>query len=752
MKQIFLVFFTLSMFPLWAQDGVSRITVNPDLFKTQKEVSAIKDKSLVNSFDSTVVYLTDTLTLPFFDEFSRDNFQEYNATLGDPTLGEKLYYRMLDENTSLPLDPDTKLTNTKTFKSIYDPILDTTIYYYFDSIRFLYDDLSKYAPDYILNYAYPPFYVLDTLDGSGDPADTIWLNASKWDFVQDSARIFFDTIHAPTKLWLNRQAYHNYRFAVKPWSLGVVTFDGLDENGYPYNFNSSINANADTLLAKPLDLSVNTKADSIYFSFLYQKEGFGDIPESNTDSLFLDFYSPIADKWKRVWRTNGGATTDFKVAHIPVVNDNYFAKGFQFRFINYGSQAGLLDHFHIDYVHLRATSGYQDTLFKDFAIVYPINSLLKDYTSVPWKHYQNNPSGKMSDAVEMTVRNGSELTENNQNGAVNVYYEGSLEGSFVMNASTLSGGNINYAPRTTYASFHDFSTGYSFNPTLGNDTMAYFDYEGIATAQFPNNPVNDTTFGRQVFENYYAYDDGTAEKAYGVTGEQGLLAYKFEAYQPDSLIAVRIHFVPTVVDVSNHLFLLTVWDNKNGKPGNVLYQDQFFYPNQPIYTHGQNEFKTYFFKDTMKVGVGETFFVGMRQLEEERLNIGLDVNIDNSDKIFWSIDGGGNWYNSNYAGSLMIRPVVTSNMDIYLGIEENEQKIVSTDFVVYPNPSRGMIHIRMEQESLGTSFEIRDLNGRIVKSFTETENVDISFLQKGIYLISRIDNHQLVQTKKIVVQ
>lgn len=745
MKYYYLIFLILFSATIHAQDGISPLTANPDLFGKKK----VYTKALVNSFDSTFHYKTDTLTLPFFDDFSRNNFQKYTSEIGDANVTDELFYRMLDENTSVKLDSDLKLTSTRTYRSVYDPVAETTTNIYFDSVRFLYDDLSVYPPSYIQDYGFPSYIIFDTLDGTGNPQDTVWINNPE--FIQDSARIFISTINAPEKLWLNEQAYHNYRFADKPWTLGVVTFDGLDEYGYPYNFGSSINATADTLLAKPIDLSVNAPVDSIYFSFLYQTEGNGDKPEADKDSLFLEFFSPITGMWKRVWRTSGGETTDFKVAHIPVANPDYFGKGFQFRFINYGSLAGALDHFHVDYVEFRALSGYQDTLFKDFAVVYPISTLLKDYINVPWKHYRNHPAGKMSSEVNVTVRNGSELTENNQNGVVNVYHDEVLQGSFVLNASALSGGNINYAPRTTYSSVHDFSSGYAYDHTLSNDTIAYFDYEGIVEAQFPNYPINDSTFGTQVFSNYYAYDDGTAEKAYGVTGVQSLLAYQFNAYQPDSLVGIQIHFVPSVVDVSNNLFLLTVWNDNNGKPGSVIYEDEFFYPRQPVYTHGRNVFKTYFFKDTMRVGVDETFYIGMRQIDEERLNIGFDVNHDNSDKIFWSVDGGGQWNNSNFSGSVMMRPLITSKMDYQLGLSQYTTKTVDYDFTVYPNPTNTIVNFEVNKPNQNTEFEIRDLNGRVVKHIFGLMQTDVSDLQSGIYLVNRLENKQILKTKKLVV-
>lgn len=740
---VFIITFQL----VWAQDGEGPIMVNSELFHKKRTLS----KSLANSFDSTFIYITDTLTLPFFDEFSRNRFQSYDATYGDANVSDTLYHRMLHEMTSTPLNSETILTDSNTFRAEYDITNDTTIYYPFDSTRFLYDDLVNYAPDYIQTYAYPPYNIYDTIGGGANDPDTIWL--SNPEYIQDSARIFVAKINDTSSLWLNDNAYHNYRYAVEPWSLGVVTFDGLDETGYPYAFGSTTPGTADTLLSKPVDLSGSFPSDSVYFSFLVQREGFGDIPE-DTDSLFLDFYSPITDEWNRVWRTEGGATADFEVAHIPITNMDYFQNGFQFRFMNYGSRAGGIDHFHIDYVNLRALSGYQDTLFKDFAFVYPISTLLDTYTHVPWKHYRANPNNKMSDAVKVTVRNGSELTENNQNGAVNVYLDGNPEGSYTLNASDLSGGNINYEPRTTYTSYHDFSGGYAYDHTLSDDTSATFNYEGIANAQFPNYALNDSTFGKQIFENYYAYDDGTAERAYGVTGEQGLLAYRFEAYQPDSLVAVQIHFVPSVVDVSNNLFLLSVWDDNGGIPGNLIYEDDFFFPKQPKYTSDRNKFTVYYFKDTMKVDVGETFYIGMRQIDEERLNIGYDKNHDVSDNIFWSVDGGNVWNNASFPGALMMRPMVTSKMDYLLGLTphktDNESQVY---FTVYPNPAINTVSFENSLRfTENVEYRITDLNSKVLLRTSISDNVDVSSLERGVYLVTMSQNNELIATKKLVIQ
>lgn len=730
----------------YSQEFVEPLQTNPDLFQEQEKTKKNASISLKSggTIDSTFIYILDTLTLPFFDEFSRDNFQVYPENFEGENTTSELYYSLLDTATMDPLPDDIYVADSATFRLEVNLDEDTTIMHVFDGEPMYFDPLTSYPVNYELVHGYPPYIVIDSIENATSKKDTVWLDAPI--FTQDSARVFTSEINNPNKLWVNRQAYHNYRFAKKPWSLGVATFDGLDENGYPYNFGSTINQTCDTLLSKPIDLSTFTPNDSVYFSFLYQTEGYGD-PTEEDDSLYVDFYNPQTEAWNRVWAKPGAPPSDFKVAHLPLTNNEYFENGFQFRFMNYCTPAGMLDHFHIDYVNLRAFSGYQDTLFKDFAFVYPISTLIEDYIQVPWKHYRNLDSEKMSDSVRVTVRNGSELTENNQDGTVIVEYKGEEEGNFTLNASILSGGEINYEPRTTYTSFHDFTNGYAFDPSV-NDSLAVFDWIANASAQFPSYPFNDSTFGQQVFKNCYAYDDGTAEKAWGVFGTQSLAAYKFDMYEPDELIAIQIHFVPTVTDISNNLFLLAVWDDDNGAPGDLIYEDEFFFPKQPKYAKGRNAFTTYYFQDQEPLPVGETFYVGWRQIDEDRMTVGFDMNHDNSDKIFWSVDGGNDWKNSSFKGSLMIRPIINSNLNYLLDIEEHSKDDLEKEVItIYPNPVGDWLNIETSEVF---KVEITDLNGRLLLKGNTTDRVNTSSLSAGMYLVHFKDNDQIIETQKLV--
>jgi hypothetical protein len=155
----------------------------------------------------------------------------------------------------------------------------------------------------------------------------------------------------------------------------------------------------------------------------------------------------------------------------------------------------------------------------------------------------------MSDNVKVTIHNGSPNPENNSTaGSLFYSYNGSTVAGGGLLGSILSNGQLNYAPQTTYASYHDM-TPIPFNTNYTGDEQV-FRVKGTISAQFPNLGMNDTTGFYQSFSNYYSYDDGSAEAAFGPTGTQARLAVQFDAYEADSLIGVAFNFVPSVIDVS----------------------------------------------------------------------------------------------------------------------------------------------------------------------------------------------------------
>jgi hypothetical protein len=736
MKRLFIfICLILGSFSSNAQiEEIGPLLFNQALFDNRQEPN-IK-KSPPESFDSTFIYYTDTLLLPLFDEFSKNHFQKYTVNYTSPFVKSDKKYRILDNNTFIPVSNDIRCTGQVTFRRTYDVLTSTYVDLPFTPVPYKVGDLRSYPVNYSTTNLYPPYYIYDTVGTKLDISDTVWITDPE--YYQDSATQFFMTIIDPNAYWLEERAYHNYRYAVQPRSLGVVTFDGLDEHGYPYAIGTNTSNWADVLTSKPLDLSSYDASDSVYLSFLYQAEGFGDLPEPS-DSLVLEFYAKDLDQWKRVWSDSGQVTSEFKVGHVVLREPIYFKKGFQFRFRNYGALSGSLDHFHIDYVHLRALSGYQDTLFKDFAFSYPIGSLVKTYTSVPWEHFKNNAVVNMNDKTEISVHNGSNLSENNQNGAIKVSYKGVIEGSFSLNAQVLSGGNINYGPRSSYTSYHDLSGGYVFDISKSGPTQE-FDVLATASAQFPNLPQNDSTSGVQSFSNYYSYDDGTAEAAYGPTGAQARLAIRYKSYEADSLIGLKIHFVPSVNDVKEKLFLITVWDDDKGRPGSVLYEDEVFIPRSPQYGDSRNMFVNYFFLDTMKVPVGTSFYVGWRQIDPERLNVGLDRNLDHSDNTFYSVDNGVTWKQSSIKGSVMIRPVFSTALDAQLSLPKLKDGLAVS---VYPNPSDDQMEIRIPKGEFNGATLFSPA-GKLMMNINET-SFSVAGLAPGMYFLKLIGTGQLIR-------
>lgn len=716
-------------------EEIGPIMGNPQLIRN----NASRLKANPNTFDSTFIYTSDTITLPIFDEFSKSRFQVYDADYTDLGVTFDKKYRLLDLS-DVPIANNELYTLQQTFRRTVNLATGDITDVNFPAIQVKVGSLASYPVVYIPTNVYPPFNILDTVDYPND-SDTLWIVDAE--IFQDSATQFFANVNNQELIWLDKEVYHNYAMAVNPWSLGVATFDGLDESGYPYAFGTSTVGYADHLTSKPIDMSTTSAADSVYLSFLYQPQGLGDEPEEG-DSLVLEFYAKDLDQWDRIWSAKGEAVTNFKRGHILIKNSDYFKKGFQFRFKNYGGLSGSLDHFHLDYVNLRRFSGYQDTIIHDFAFVYPLYTLLEKFTAVPWDHYKNNPTGKMSANVKVMVRNSDNVPENNQHGNTSIYYSGVQEGSFQLDRDLLNNFDLNYSPWTTYTSFHDFSGGDKFDETKPG-LKESFDFISTATHLNSNFTQNDSTISTQIFENYYSYDDGSAELAYGPTGAQARLAVKYTPYEDDSLIGARIHFVPSVYDVSDKLFLLTVWADNAGKPGTVIYEDQLFFPRSPQYNYQRNMFSTYFFQDTMKVPVTGTFHIGWRQFEADRLNVGLDMNIVNNDKTNYSVDNGVTWQQSGFQGSVMIHPIFSTGMDVTLGIKETSKKELNVK--LYPNPTTGSLTIEVEDD-LFKGAEVLSIQGKTIIQ-SDQPTIDLSDYPSGIYFVKVTGS---AKTYKIIKQ
>ncbi len=525
-------------------------------------------------------------------------------------------------------------------------------------------------------------------------------------------------------LWLDSGVFINNNYTALPITIGIATFDGLNQYGRPYNYLATIDSVADVLTSRPIDLVVPPGDTSVWLSFFYQPQGLGDVPESN-DSLILQFRD-TGGVWNHIWAAAGHADTVFQRVNIRITDPIYLYKGFQFRFYNIATVNGNRDQWNLDYVSLLKNT-VENAPILDNALVHPQISLLTEFTAMPYPHYKSlsSPLAAMKTSIEDTIYN-IDYGQTSYTPGADISYNGSVLFSGSTFASTLT-------PQT-YIPFSIPLNNFSF-PIVSDDTAdfvvkSYFSQTGIESNSF-----NDTSYLTQKFHNYYAYDDGSAEAHFALTGSNDVsLAVRYDVKMQDTLRGVQIYFNPSGVNVTNKLFQLTVWSNIDvaTNASTELYRE---INQKPDSFDGINIFKTFLFNSTIVVGPGP-IWVGFIQNESQTLyGVGFDRNTDSHDKV--AVRFAGNWVQSNIVGSVMVRPLFGKRIS-GVGVSELAG---ATSFSVYPNPTGGKFLLNFEPSGKKYHYGIFDLIGNLIreKSIDSPEYVDVSDLSKGIYLVRLTD-------------
>ena len=751
MKILFIIFLSLIGINLLAQKERGEETLSP--LKYNHVLLNSNTIGTSKNIDGMFVYRYDTIKVPngkgLFDDFTTNKFKPADAQPGDPEVSDTSWFHLYRAGI-----PDTMGTEYMSDTTYYI-LIDTVVGYGFDSLVSTYVPFPSYEVTVLDICTYPPTVHLDTLWPNAAYIDSVWPSSvidipfkdPSPDFEQDSVKVYkvATSILDTGYLWVDQGVYRNNTYAVDPPSYGVATFDGLDYAGYPYNFTTTAQGDNDYLTSVPLDLAVKEDgttpwlaSDSLELSFWYQPQGIGNEPEAS-DSLVLQFWSPTDNDWSTVWVKEGAPLDTFRRASLKIISTNYLRKGFQFRFVNYGAQNGSLDHWHLDFIQLKSNAINDETL-QEIAIQNPVNTMLKEYTAMPWTHYKDSPELYMLDSVNLDVVNSWTLAVSANTAKYDVSENGvPLTTVFADNATyTVPAGGKVSIPIDVYqdASWFVFDTAVS-------DTSAFFDVDFNFTGGVFLTKSNETFSLRQRFSNYYAYDDGTAEAAYGITGTQPKLAYRFNSAIADSLYAIKIHFEPSVNDVSVDPFILMVWDNTGagGTPGNVIYEEPLLVT--PEYNLGVNGFYTYELSE--KVPLSGTYYVGWKQTTTSRLNVGFDKNIDHQDKIYYNVSG--TWANTSYQGALMIRPLFSAAQPSgWVGLKEE-----SFDMKLYPNPTSSILQYDISRPDT-YACDLIDLNGSLVRRewIGTTGWIDLSDLQSGLYLLKVSDKRGNFKTIKVI--
>lgn len=538
-----------------------------------------------------------------------------------------------------------------------------------------------------------------------------------------------DSVYPSSDRWTDKLVYVNNHMAVNPPARGVATFDALNQQGVPYDSVLTYHqVFSDSLTSQMIDLSSYTASDSIYLSFFYEPKGLGFAPKAN-DSLMLYLHSS-AGSWNKVWATAGDTGNYFRQVMIPIAASEYFYSNFDFRFVNKATHGISNSQWHVDYIRLDAGRNINDTTLNDVAFTTQPGSILGDFTSMPFRHFDTDRASFMG------AEHGSSI-KNNSNSALTVNYsytskETTTPPSWGSGAgiATIAAGGIN--PFT----FPVYSIA-GFTPADA-DAKIVFENRYVLAPSFASEPsANDSIRYQQVFDDYFAYDDGTAEQSYFLnlsSGAPGKIAIEYALYRPDTITGIAIRFVRQVPSAANKDFSLAIYTAINPGVGTdeIAYQQDFYLPS---YQDTVNQFSYYKFDEPVIMDAG-IFFVGVIQPAggiSDSLSIALDRNRVGGNHRYYNV--GATWEPSLIDGALMVRPLV-GNQFFLSANDVAQQKIA---WSVYPNPATQSLQINMEEKyTKELHYTIHDLTGRIVQTGMVANNkqIDISALMPGMYLLN----------------
>jgi len=552
-----------------------------------------------------------------------------------------------------------------------------------------------------------------------------------------------DSPYPDQENWINFYAFINSSFGLNSPGTGVATLDALDSLGAIYEQANISGFQADYLTSRPINLDVGGDT-TLYLSFYYQPQGLGDAPEAQ-DSLILEFFAPIDNKWYWIWSTAGSEADEFKQVMIPVRGAIFLKSGFQFRFRNLASLANAFepslitnaDHWHLDYIYLNKNRHYQDTAVNDLSLKRGPGSLLLNYSALPWEHFKLAGINEVKTIFPVHLTNLSDTRK---------YFEpifriideyGSSQGF----EKTLLADEVQALQDLEYDA--TFNYGFTSDATDSARFTVELDLNSTDIDLIPGNSKSRYT---QEFSNYYAYDDGTAEAGYGLTGEgtnNGMVAVKFYNYNPgDSLVGISIFFNRSFEDANRKYLRLAVWNEIDGKPGDMIHLQEGL---RASLDNGFNGFD-YFELDTARA-VPDNYYVGWQQVTNDFLNVGFDKNTNNQNKTFYKLTQ--IWKNTSFEGSLMIRPVF-ANKSKKSGIGTDFYAPAIPDLKVYPNPVSNQLNLEYPEVLSGASLSVLDLNGRQVIKIDEiSHQIDLSSLPGGTFFIL-VQSGQNVISRKII--
>ncbi len=545
-------------------------------------------------------------------------------------------------------------------------------------------------------------------------------------------------------LWTGRQATHNYTWAKNPPTLGFVSFDGTNEVGYPYHWGVG-SGPSDTLTSCTINLEGDA-SDNIGISFYYQPKGFSNLPpNTTTDSLILEFYAPELDQWFWAWSTVDVTNTEnFAFVYIPIFNLDLLKPGFQFRFRNIANTQGAFDLWHVDYVWLDRNSVNSTIVVNDVAFARQEPSVMIDYTAIPLSHYAVNPASHMIPNINVLARNLNDGPRTLEGNRIRILKDGVELGNYLNSNSPAIFGQttLDYAH-----SFGALPNGIVLDPSLDPERIEYEVEFTHTVSDFTPTTGNDTMRVYHDFFTHYAYDDGSAEAGYFVSGTGSEAAIRYSCFKSDSIWALQIYTMPSGTDYEDTPMTIRLYEDAANAPGAVIAEalkmvvyDQSDYQQSVIYK----------FEEPVFIPAG-TYFAGYRQADQTNsIIVGLDFNTAaNQGRLFFR--QGLSWQASSVPGSIMIRPMFTTPG--YQVIASTGDVTFADRLQLFPNPAADVLYITYEENDRRLTAEVYDMGGRLVKKEHTGANgaINIGDLERGMYIVAVRHPDGYSASKKLVV-
>ncbi|MDN5203794.1 T9SS type A sorting domain-containing protein [Fulvivirgaceae bacterium BMA10] len=561
--------------------------------------------------------------------------------------------------------------------------------------------------------------------------------------------------------WLGSQnVYISNSIGVAPPSFNVAAFDGVDVNGNAYSFNPNASGLGDSLLSFPIDLSAIEDAlkNTVYISFYWQLSGMGEFPDAG-DSIRLQFKDQNGD-WVTVWNKTGGDMADpnvFTQEIIQVDPDLYFHDTFQFRFQSFSRLSGIFDTWNIDYVYLNKRRSPTDLVYFDRTVSSVLTSIFKNYSAIPANQFFSDETDQSTfiDSSKVELLNLDQLLQPmvytafledtlskvrldtmNLRTEVDPILQGSERRALRVNK--IEPDKIPDAKRLVLESTFFIESG---------DTLLIDQIVGTDTTYHDNVDfrVNDTIRTTQILDNYYAYDDGSAEFAAGINQSGGRLAYQYVLSEPDTLTNIDIYFPTVGENFSGSPLTIFVWKDLDDENDQVAYEGNAVVQQ----ASGINQLASYSLLPA--IVVRDTIYIGYRQGFDGRLGVGLDRNTDSGDKLFFNVRG--TWVqNTEIQGSLMMRPRFEEGGIITGNDKPTELDGLDKKITIYPNPGKGEFFIKGDFEDIrvyNTHGQL--LTGRdLIVNSGNASVLNLKAFPNGIYIV-QLERDRKIFTERIIL-